>query len=99
MPFQVTTYPRVFPFRPEATTVWRLEDGVAGCAAEVAPEFGCNCFAWHITRQGAMVSLLYADPEVFPGGRPTRSGIPVLFPFPNRLRGGTFTRTLLDLRP
>ena len=28
MPFQVTTYPRVFPFRPEATTVWRLEDGV-----------------------------------------------------------------------
>ena len=30
------------------------------------------------------------DPAVFSNGRPTRSGVPVLFPFPNRIRDGKF---------
>jgi aldose 1-epimerase len=72
-------------------TIWRLEDATAGCAVEIAPEFGCNCYQWQIAGDGRPVDLLHADPEVFPGGRPTRSGIPVLFPFPNRIRGGKFT--------
>ncbi len=91
MPFQVSSRQRTFPFRPEPTTVWRLADETAGCSAEICPELGCNCFDWRIRRGSEEVPLLYADPEVFPGGRPTRSGIPVLFPYPNRLRGGTFT--------
>jgi aldose 1-epimerase len=64
-----------------------LEDLEAGCASEIAAETGCNCFRWFDSAK----DLLYADPEVFPGGRPTRSGIPILFPFPNRLDGGCFT--------
>ena len=39
----------------------------------------------------ARARLLYADPDCFGDGRPTRSGIPVLFPFPNRIRDGRFT--------
>src|SRR5262249_52444916 len=35
--------------------------------------------------------LLHAEPDFLTGGRPTRSGIPILFPFPNRIRGGRFT--------
>jgi aldose 1-epimerase len=91
MTFQVTSHQRTFAFRPEPTTVWRLENTAAGCAAELATELGCNCFRWQITQAGKELDLLYADPEVFPGGRPTRSGIPILFPFPNRLRGGQMT--------
>jgi aldose 1-epimerase len=63
-------------------TLYVLEDGKGGLA-EVWPALGFNCFAWH--------DLLYADPALFTGGRPTRSGIPVLFPFPNRIRDGRFT--------
>jgi aldose 1-epimerase len=36
------------------------------------------------------VELLYADPQLFKGSSPTRSGIPVLFPFANRIRDGRF---------
>jgi aldose 1-epimerase len=65
-----------------------LEDGAGGRAC-VWPALGFNCFEW---RWGAL-DLLYADPGMFtePNPRPTRGGIPVLFPFPNRIRDGRFT--------
>jgi aldose 1-epimerase len=89
MIFQTRSHEVHFPFRAEPSTVWRLESAAAACT--IAPEFGCNCYQWQITAAGKQRDLLYADPEVFPGGRPTRSGIPVLFPFPNRLRDGRLT--------
>ncbi len=64
-----------------------LEDGRGG-AVEVWPALGFNAYRW-VTASGA--EMLYADPQLFENGRPTRSGIPVLFPFPNRIRGGGFT--------
>jgi aldose 1-epimerase len=72
------------------TQVWVLEDG-AGGQAEIWPTGGFNCFRWQVVRDGQTLDLLYADPD-FPGdGRPTRSGFPILFPFPNRIRDGRFT--------
>jgi aldose 1-epimerase len=62
----------------------------AGAVAEVWPALGFNCFRWQAVRQGQALELLYADPALFSNGRPTRSGIPVLFPFPNRIRKGCF---------
>jgi aldose 1-epimerase len=59
--------------------------------AEVWPALGFNCFSWKITESGRSLDLLYSDPVLFGDGRPTRSGIPVLFPFPNRIRDGRFT--------
>ena len=73
-----------------SATVYVLEDG-AGGRAEVWPDLGFNCFHWSIVRGGQTLDLLYADPGLFGSGRPTRSGVPVLFPFPNRLRDGRFT--------
>lgn len=71
-------------------TIYVLEDG-AGGVAEVWPALGFNCFRWEAVRDGERLSLLYADPALFHDGRPTRSGIPVLFPFPNRIRGGRYS--------
>jgi aldose 1-epimerase len=34
--------------------------------------------------------LLYAEPQLSGRSKPTRSGIPILFPFPNRIRAGRF---------
>jgi aldose 1-epimerase len=80
--------------RPEVTgldpTVYVLEDGTGG-RAEVWPALGFNCYRWQAPRGGATLDLLYADPALFANGRPTRSGIPTLFPFPNRIRAGRFT--------
>jgi aldose 1-epimerase len=69
-----------------------LEDG-AGGRASIWPALGFNCFAWQVQRDGQSIDLLYADAALFTDAapRPTRSGIPVLFPFPNRIREGRFT--------
>jgi aldose 1-epimerase len=72
-------------------TVYVLEEEAGRARASVAPAHGCNCFSWQVERGGTVFDLLYADPQFFAGAKPTRSGIPVLFPFPNRLRDGRFT--------
>lgn len=58
-----------------------------GGILEIWPALGFNAYRWAMPGR----ELLYADPQLFENGRPTRSGIPVLFPFPNRIRAGTFT--------
>jgi aldose 1-epimerase len=71
-------------------TLYVLEDGAGGRAC-VWPALGFNCFAWQLHRAGRAREVLYTDPALFADGRPTRSGIPILFPFPNRIRAGRFT--------
>src|ERR1700731_2987678 len=67
-----------------------LEDGAGGRAC-VWPALGFNCFQWQVSQEGQVREVLYTDPALFADGRPTRSGIPILFPFPNRIRAGRFT--------
>ena len=77
-----------FSIHRTATTgmeVWRLESS-AGDIAEVCPLLGFNCYRWIIGDWDA----LYADSQFLAGSPPTRSGIPILFPFPNRIRDGRF---------
>jgi aldose 1-epimerase len=71
-------------------TVYILEDSDGGVRAEVWPAPGFNCFRWQVPCQGRRLDLLYSNPRFFEDPVPTRSGIPVLFPFPNRLRAGRF---------
>jgi aldose 1-epimerase len=73
--------------RSEGITIHALENPETGDRAEVWAERGFNCFRW--TVRG--VEVLYADPQFLAGGSPTRTGIPILFPFPNRIRAGRFT--------
>ncbi|MGE3804487.1 MAG: aldose 1-epimerase [Gemmataceae bacterium] len=70
-------------------TVYLLE--VGSSRAEIWPALGGNCYRWQVEGAGSRLDLLYAAPDLFADGRPTRSGIPVLFPFPNRIRDGAFT--------
>ncbi len=70
-------------------TVVLLEDP-AGAGAAVWPAAGFNCFQWRTRRQGHDLDLLYHTADFLQDVRPTRNGIPILFPFPNRIRDGRF---------
>ncbi|HET6574854.1 MAG TPA: aldose 1-epimerase [Fimbriiglobus sp.] len=73
-------------------TVYLLADDAGTCRAEVWPVLGFNCLRWQVrTADGTWGDLLYAAPDWETNPVPTRSGHPVLFPFPNRLRDGGFT--------
>lgn len=72
-------------------TFYVLEDAAAGVRAEVWPALGFNCLRWQVRYEGRALDLLYEAPDLFENLKPTRSGIPVLFPFPNRIRDGRFT--------
>ena len=68
-----------------------LRDGASGSTAAVLPAVGFNCFSFRPVVGGAPVEALWAAPDFgTPEARPTRSGIPLLFPFAGRLRGSTF---------
>ncbi|HJQ25400.1 MAG TPA: aldose 1-epimerase [Blastocatellia bacterium] len=69
----------------DGVEVYVLEqDGRA--RAEIAPALGNNCFA--LRAASDILEPVAFDEFV---SRPTSYGIPVLFPFPNRLRDGAFT--------
>lgn len=70
------------------STVWILEGPAE--RAEIWPALGFNCYRWHVCRGGTEYELLYAAPTLFEEAAPTRSGFPILFPFPNRIRGGRY---------
>ena len=59
--------------------------------AVVWPALGFNCLHWRLPHGSDRLDLLYVDPALYGNGKPTRSGIPVLFPFPNRIRAGRFS--------
>lgn len=88
MAFQVTT-----ERRPTTTNLDGTVYVLAGddCQAEVWPALGFNCYRWQRSLAGTTLDLLYADPQLFAGASPTRSGVPILFPFPNRIRDGRFS--------
>jgi aldose 1-epimerase len=67
-----------------------LVDPVSGSSAKVLAGMGFNCFSFCPLLAGAPVELLWAAPGFESGeARPTSSGIPILFPYPGRLRGTT----------
>lgn len=62
-----------------------------GAQAQITPEFGMNCFSWQVPTDTDSLELLWSEPGFATGEkRPSGSGIPLLFPFPGRLRGTTF---------
>ncbi len=90
MSFQVSTRQQAVSGSLDGT-IHVLESRASGDRAEVWPALGFNCIHWSAEEAGQTLDLLYSDPQLFANGRPTRSGIPVLFPFPNRIRDGKFS--------
>ncbi|WP_020472540.1 aldose 1-epimerase [Zavarzinella formosa] len=68
-------------------TVYQLSHAGNDSSIEVWPAHGFNCLRWKHRGQ----ELLYVAPDWETNPVPTRSGIPILYPFPNRIRDGQFT--------
>jgi len=68
-----------------------IQDSETGTSAEVLPGLGFNCFDFTAAPAGRNIEMLWAAPRFAYGTeRPTRSGIPILFPFAGRIRGTSF---------
>ena len=89
MAFQVRT--ETYPAAERDGGAIILEETNGAARAEVWPACGFNCFRWRVRHGEYLLDLLYADPTLFRGGKPTGSGTPILFPFPNRIRAGRFS--------
>ncbi len=62
----------------------------SGSVAEVAPALGFNCHRFAVPHAQGLVEVLWREPSFLEGNsKPSRSGVPVLFPFPGRLPGKT----------
>jgi aldose 1-epimerase len=74
---------------PEIVTI---RDPASGSAAQILVSQGFNCFRFAAIARNRLVEVLYAPPDFATGeGRPSRGGIPLLFPFPGRIPGTSFT--------
>jgi aldose 1-epimerase len=73
---------RVIAGKDESVIALTADDAMA----ELLPGLGCNCIRWQVGSR----DLLYSPPLDELAERPTRGGIPILFPFPNRIRDGHF---------
>lgn len=64
-----------------------------GSLARIALDRGFNCFYFRaVTSSGQSVDVLSAADGFDAGGHPpSRSGIPLLFPYPNRIAGGRYS--------
>ncbi len=73
-------------------TVYELTDTAGTVRAEVWPATGFNCVRWQARRHdGSWASILFTAPDWETNPVPTRTGHPILFPFPGRLRDGRLT--------
>ncbi len=73
------------------TDIVTLTDPTTGASAKIAPGRGFNCFSYRPVVGGEPVEVLWTAEDFVSGqGRASHSGIPILFPFPGRLRGTSF---------
>lgn len=71
--------------------VLTITDPHSGSTARIAPELGFNCFEFRVLVDGRWIDVLDSAPEFADGAhKASGSGIPILFPFPNRIRAGKF---------
>ena len=69
-----------------------LQDSSTGSTARIAVDRGFNCFEFQAVVNGHTVEVIDSQPDFAEGGgRPSGNGIPILFPFPNRIRGGSYS--------
>jgi aldose 1-epimerase len=73
-------------------TVYSLHDDATGASASILPSYGFNLFDLRLPLAGQVRPVLAAaDDFADHPSHPARSGTPILFPFPNRIRDGRFT--------
>jgi aldose 1-epimerase len=69
-----------------------LKDPSSGSTARIVPHLGFNCYDFQANVGGRFVDVLDSAPDFAEGKqRPSGHGIPILFPFPNRIRAGKYS--------
>jgi len=69
-----------------------IRDASTGSSAQILVSQGFNCFRLTAMKGGKPVEVLYAPADFASGqSRPSRGGIPLMFPFPGRIPGTTFS--------
>ena len=69
-----------------------LNDPMTGASARIAPDLGFNCYEFLAVVGGKKISVIDSAEGFGSGGKPpSHSGIPILFPFPNRIREGKYS--------
>ena len=68
-----------------------ITDTASGSIASISVDVGFNCFKFQTVVNGQTVDVIAAN-DNFPeqSDKPSWSGIPLLFPFPNRIRNGQY---------
>lgn len=65
-----------------------LNETTSGARAKILADFGFNCYSFTVPRTRGNIEVLWAATNFERGTeRPSGSGIPILFPFPGRIRG------------
>lgn len=68
-----------------------IADAASGASARILPAVGFNCFSFQVRTPSGPLETLWASPDFTTGkGRPSASGIPLMFPFAGRIRGTSF---------
>jgi aldose 1-epimerase len=71
--------------------VLHLADEARRQRVHVVPQIGATCIGYTVTHRGHLVHIVDPPPDMATlARRPTGNGNPILFPFPNRIRKGTF---------
>lgn len=68
----------------------RVQHRPTGACLELHPTVGALCTRWQVPTQQGLQDLLWFDPKYPKNVHPTKQGIPILFPFPNRIAEGRF---------
>src|SRR4051812_10126427 len=71
-------------------TLVRLTDPATGAVAWVCPELGANVVAYAVKTPAGWGQVLHQDGPDTVRERPSRFGLPILFPFPGHMLGGRY---------
>ena len=85
------------PFRVDQTdqggrAVTTLRDLGTGAFASILPSYGFNLFDLRLPVKGQVRRIIVASDDFASApSKPGRNGIPILFPFPNRIKDGKYS--------
>lgn len=69
-----------------------IQDPESGATAQIQPAAGFNCFSFRARVHDRPVEAFWYEPEFAEGrGRPSRSGMPILFPFGGRIKDARYS--------
>ncbi len=83
---------RVDQTEQDGRTIHTLVDEASGASASILPSYGFNLFDLRLPAKGEIRRVIVANDDFAASPqKPARNGIPILFPFPGRIRDGRYS--------